>query len=693
VFRTFSLFFPIVALVCGQGLFAADKLDGHILAALKRSGKNRPQIEAALQGVPVAEREGMRFLIAYMPDRDLQRLESGFLIENIRSSYRAWNESPWKKQVQKELFLNCVVPYANVTERRDNWRKDFRKRFLPVVKDAKTPAVAAALLNRKIFSMLKVRYSRTRLRADQGAYESIKTGTASCTGLSVLLINACRAVGVPARFAGTPLWADSSGNHSWVEVWDDGWHFTGAAEPTGDTLDRGWFAGRAAKAVEDSRLNAIYAVSYKRTAITFPMVWDQQADYVFAVNVTSRYTRSTGKPAKKTKDTGDQASQTAVESLKAFLAAAPGQRPVLGKEPFAMIPLTRSDAARAEELLSQDRLSHIRKTRAAEMKARQLTVGKLSMPFYYKVFGDKPKNGRSMYISMHGGGGAPKRVNDGQWENQKRLYRLKEGVYVVPRAPTNTWNLWHQGHIDSFFSRLIENFIAFEGVNPDRVYLMGYSAGGDGVYQLAPRMADRWAAAAMMAGHPNETSPLGLRNLPFTIHVGGRDAAYNRNKIAAQWKEKLAELHKADPDGYVHWAKLYADKGHWLDREDAAAIPWMAKHQRHPFPKKIVWKQDDVGHTRFYWLAIAKEDYHGRAVVIAERKGQQIDIQVTGVDQLTIRLNDRMLDLDKPMTIRSQGKMLFEGRARRTIAVLATTLDERSDPRSLFSAEVTVDFR
>ena len=47
-------------------------------------------------------------------------------------------------------------------------------------------------------------------------------------------------------------------------------------------------------------------------------------------------------------------------------------------------------------------------------------------------------------------------------------------------------------------------------VDPNKVYLMGYSAGGDGVYQLAPRMADRFAAAAMMAGHPNETSPLGL---------------------------------------------------------------------------------------------------------------------------------------------------------------------------------------
>ena len=55
-------------------------------------------------------------------------------------------------------------------------------------------------------------------------------------------------------------------------------------------------------------------------------------------------------------------------------------------------------------------------------------------------------------------------------------------------------------------------------VDPNRVYIMGYSAGGDGVYQLAPRMADRWAAAAMMAGHPNDASPLGLRNITGFNH-------------------------------------------------------------------------------------------------------------------------------------------------------------------------------
>jgi predicted peptidase len=66
------------------------------------------------------------------------------------------------------------------------------------------------------------------------------------------------------------------------------------------------------------------------------------------------------------------------------------------------------------------------------------------------------------------------------------------------------------------------------------IYLLGYSAGGDGVYQLAPRMADRFAAASMMAGHPNDSTPAGLRNLPFALFMGGDDAAHNRNGVARE---------------------------------------------------------------------------------------------------------------------------------------------------------------
>jgi poly(3-hydroxybutyrate) depolymerase len=79
------------------------------------------------------------------------------------------------------------------------------------------------------------------------------------------------------------------------------------------------------------------------------------------------------------------------------------------------------------------------------------------------------------------------------------------------------------------------------------VYLMGYSAGGDGVFQLAPRMADRFAAAAMMAGHPNETKPLGLRNLPFAMLYGRRRQAVQPQRRASGGGCELAKLRTPTP--------------------------------------------------------------------------------------------------------------------------------------------------
>ncbi|MDI9404318.1 MAG: dienelactone hydrolase family protein, partial [Limnohabitans sp.] len=246
---------------------------------------------------------------------------------------------------------------------------------------------------------------------------------------------------------------------------------------------------------------------------------------------------------------------------------------------------------------------------------------------------------------------------------------------------------------------LIRDMIVFEDVDPNRVYLMGYSAGGDGVYQLAPRMADSFAAAAMMAGHPNETRPDGLRNIPFALYMGGKDAAFSRNDIARSWKTTLADLAAKDPSGYTHEVTIYEENGHWMDRKDAVAVPWMAKFSRNLRPERIVWLQDDVTSPRFYWLA--NPDPKGGQRVVAERKGQTITIlEASGFGtstsvKLAIRFDSTMVDLTKPVVVRTGPDLgsttLFEGVAPATIATMAKTLAERSDPSAIFPAEVVVE--
>jgi hypothetical protein len=655
--------------------------------ALARAKDNRKELEKALTDVPKAQRKGMAFLVENMPDGDLASLKAEFLLTNVDLAYKARKDVPWGKDVPEELFLNDVLPYANVDEKRDAWRKDFYELCLPMVRDCKTPTEAVQVLNKELFKKLKLGYSTQRKAANQSPKESIETGKASCTGLSIVLSDAARAVCIPARLVGTPLWSDKRGNHTWVEVWDKGWHFTGACEPDPSGLDRGWFVGAASQAKKDVPEHAIYAASFKKGKQHFPLVWAPRYMGVPAENVTDRYAKAAAPDAKAE----EAKSASALKELRAALEAKPATLAELAEKPFARIPLTKADAATARALLCETHVALIKKERADEVKDRLIKDGALEMLFSYKTFGKKPKDGWSLYISLHGGGGAPKQVNDGQWENQKKLYAVDEGIYLAPRAPTNTWNLWHEGHIDRMFARLIEDLIVLEDVNPNKVYVLGYSAGGDGVYQIAPRMADHWAAAAMMAGHPNGVSMLSLRNVPFALQVGGNDGAYNRNKVGKEYGETLDKLQKDDPKGYEHFVKIHEGKGHWMNLEDKAALPWMAKFTRNPVPEKVVWKQTGTPHDRSYWLAVPAKDAKGDSLVIATRAGQTIEVSAAEkVSKLLIRLDDRMLDLDKPVVVKQAGKTLFEGPAPRTVATLAKTLVGRGDPGLVFDAEVEV---
>ncbi|MBY0459964.1 MAG: transglutaminase-like domain-containing protein, partial [Gemmataceae bacterium] len=436
--------------------------------ALKGANDNRKELEKALNEVPKGQRTGMAFLIANMPDGDLTTLKAEFLLTNTALAYKAREETPWGKDVPEDIFLNDVLPYANVDEKRDAWRKEFYDLCLPLVKDCKTPTEAVQKLNVELFKTLKLSYSTQRKAPNQSPKESIEQGKASCTGLSIVLSDACRAVGIPARLAGTPLWVDKRGNHTWVEIWDRGWHFTGACEPDPNGLDRGWFVGAASQAKKDVPEHAIYAASFKKTQQHFPLVWAPRYQGVPGINVTDFYAKKSTPDAKA--ETAK--SESALKELKAALDAKPASLADLATKPFAKIPLTKADAATARQLLWEAHVALIKKDRAAEVKDRVLKEDKLEMPFFYKEFGTKPKDGRSLWISLHGGGNAPAKVNDDQYDNQKKLYTLDEGIYLAPRAPTNTWNLWHEAHIDRLFAKLIEDLFVLEDVNPNRVYVL-----------------------------------------------------------------------------------------------------------------------------------------------------------------------------------------------------------------------------
>lgn len=276
---------------CSSGRYAGVPKEYHALIdqTIATAGDNAKELKKALKEVSRNEREGMAFLISYMPERDARSLSADFLLENVEYAYKARTEFPWAKKVPDSVFLNDVVAYANLNENRESWRKDFYERFKKYVAPCKTMREAIDSVNKNVRDELLVDYNTKREKPDQAPYESMRQHMASCSGLSILLTDAFRAVGIPSRVAGTPAWHDDRGNHNWNEVWIDGqWRFT-EYYPS-DDLDQSWFLTDAGKAIKEDVRKAIYAASFKPTGCYFPLVWDENIRYVHAENVTDRYT-------------------------------------------------------------------------------------------------------------------------------------------------------------------------------------------------------------------------------------------------------------------------------------------------------------------------------------------------------------------------------------------------------------------
>lgn len=256
--------------------------------ALAQSKGNVNELKKAINHYKGEKREAIEFLIKHMPERDLLSLDAVFLIENVDYAYIARENYKWAQELDKEIFFNEVLPYASLNERRDRWRPDFYERFKKHIASSENIEEAIWAVNNNIFEELKVEYNTDRDKPDQSPYESMELGMASCSGLSILLVDAFRAVGIPARIAGTPNWFNNSGNHNWVEVFVNGtWHFT-EYYATG-VFDEAWFLERAAKADVNNPDQWMYASSFKPTNIHFPLVWDENIKYVAAENVTERY--------------------------------------------------------------------------------------------------------------------------------------------------------------------------------------------------------------------------------------------------------------------------------------------------------------------------------------------------------------------------------------------------------------------
>jgi hypothetical protein len=655
--------------------------DARVTASLDRAPSKRGAWEKALTATPEAERAGMAYLVTHLPKGELESMSPDALARNCALAYRARGLVPWGAKLPEEVFLDAVLPHACLTEPRDPMRAEFLERYLPLVKDCKSPGAAARRINEHLFKDYKVSYNTRRLRTDQCSRESIAQGMATCTGLSIMLVEACRAVAIPARVALIASWPGKGGNHTWVEVWDDGWHFVGAAEPDPAGLDHAWFVADAAKAIESKTENAVWAVTYRRMGRNAPLVWSPRAE-VPGENVTRRY-------AARTATASGPPESPPTEDLAARLRARFGPDPGAARQVAASLEKVRWDQSLRPLAWQAYKESPRHEPLRKEFEAKKVSTPERTSQYLWREVGKKPAGGWPLVIAMHGGGGAPKAVNDSQWKRMFERYYHEHPeaggyIYLALRAPNDEWNGFYDDAICPLVARLIQQFVLFKDVDPDRVVALGASHGGYGAFVIGPKMPDRFAAVHASASAPTdgETHGENLRNLRFTFMVGERDTAYGRAERCQRFA-KLLDTWRGESGGYPGAFEWKPGVGHSVPDRDKVAE--LISVRRNAHPSRVVWIQSDPVLKNFYWLEASKPVDGGR--VEASIRDNHLTIEARDQEGINLWLDTPLVDLSGSLTIEKDG----QSRVLPLDANLETfcrSLEERSDPALAAPARV-----
>lgn len=242
------------------------------------------------------------------------------------------------------------------------------------------------------------------------------------------------------------------------------------------------------------------------------------------------------------------------------------------------------------------------------------------------------------------------------------LHGLGDGPIIVPQidsmvqiGPFGRGDMWYRdlGEKDVFECIALAKQIF--NINPDRIYLCGFSMGGTGTFELGLRHPDTWAACAPVCGNLDNLELIeNGNNLPFWINTGSADRILPA-KYSKQAYQQAVKL------GFDHWKYTeHEGMGHsfWIDW--LKVEKWLLAHKRIQKPSQVNFSCDKP--DRAYWVEITdKIGGEDIAEIKAQIVGQTIHVKTTNVSGYTIYLDSAPIELSKDLLIIENGKEIFQG--------------------------------
>ena len=341
------------------------------------------------------------------------------------------------------------------------------------------------------------------------------------------------------------------------------------------------------------------------------------------------------------------------------------------------------------------------------------------MPYYFIKKGEKPQGGYPLFLYMHGSG-----EKNREWEAGLRLcssYDDAPSLHFIPQIPNGYGELyrWAIQSKQWAWEKLLRLAFVNENIDANRIYFYGISEGGYGSQRLASFYADYLAGAGPMAGgEPLQNAPCeNLANTAFSLRTGERDYGFGRNYLTYITNLTLDSLQTAHPGLYNHKIEIVKGMGHGINYE--TTTPWLAQFERNPHPTYFYWENYEMyGRKRkgFYNLRADEEGCTEQERVCYEMSisGNTVTLNVKNVTyrttqqmagipmtfqktftpatkgKVTIFLNERLVDLKKPVRIIVNGKEVVNKKVKPTTKAMAESCALFNDPERLFPAAVQV---
>lgn len=313
--------------------------------------------------------------------------------------------------------------------------------------------------------------------------------------------------------------------------------------------------------------------------------------------------------------------------------------------------------------------------------------------------GQPPGKELPIFLALHGGG-----ENDGHWGSGTGMFvapakaSWKQGVFIRPSVLHKKYAEWGKNPVEEEYVReLLKAAKRTWDIDTNRVYIGGHSMGGYGTWHIGGHQADVFAGMVSAAGGILTGRSLGeswgwgvignLRHTRIAFLHGTKDGP------SPVWSDQeanriLNELEKQHPGQYVHRYLETVGGGHMPPGGQLnEQVKWILQHERNPSPKELTWEPTRTFLKQFYWLRVEKPAMFQR--IEASIKGNTIELTTTRLNAgFSVMLNDHLVDLSKPVTVRVNGEEAFHGSLQPSVTAILESIADKLDDKLVYTTRI-----